>query len=279
MRGLRYFLVIISLLSLACCGWVIFDILKNKLLDMPPARSEDNLTFDEEESSTQKTGTFYAPVLLYHHIKKVEPQNSYYVSLEIFDAQMAWIKDNDYEVITLGYFYDAIKGKKKMPEKPAVITFDDGVIDQYQNALPILKKYNFKATFYIKLNNVGDGKGGMSWEMLKDLIKEGMEIESHSMNHDSMSAMEADTLEYEIKESKQVLEENLDIDIKSFAYPGGSYSTATIAALKDAGYLSAVTTRHKVYHDCSENLFEIPRIHIDDEMPTFIDWMQGINLK
>ncbi len=87
-------------------------------------------------------------ILLYHHIAPVEKQNPYYVRPEIFKDQMAWIKQNNYNVIPLSQVIDALNGKGSLPIKPLVITFDDGV----KNAYPVLKQYNFPATFFVKIN-------------------------------------------------------------------------------------------------------------------------------
>ena len=109
----------------------------------------------------------------------------------------------------------------------------------------------------------------------------GMTIGSHSVNHNDMTKMDNETVLYEAETSKKILEKNLNIEVKYFAYPGGAYNSETIQVLKDSGYLAAVTTHHKVYQeiDSKNSLFALPRVHIDDEMPTFIDWIQGKNLK
>lgn len=225
---------------------------------------------------------FYLPILMYHHIVKKESQNSYYVSPEIFDKQMAWLKANNYQVISYDTLYKALTSENsKLPSKAVVITFDDGVIDHYTNAFPILKKYSYTATFFIKNNNIGFGRGGMTWDMIRELVNAGMTIGSHSMNHDNMAQMNQSTLEYEIEESKKDLENNLGININYFCYPGGAHSDNTITALKNAGFLSATTSQHEVYHTVNSvnDLFKISRIHIDDELPTFIRWVQGKDIK
>lgn len=223
-------------------------------------------------------GKFYAPILLYHHIALKRPQNSYFVSPEIFDEQMKWLKDNDYKVISLDQFYLAAIGKEKIPKKPVIITFDDGFRDQYKNAFPILKKYGFTATFYVKTNNLN--KGGMTWDELEELKEAGNIIASHSVNHLDLTKMTDEELKSELEESKNILEKNLGIEIKHFCYPGGTYSKKIITALKEAGYLTSTTTKHEVYHEITNDNspFVLSRVHIDDEMPTFIDWVQGINL-
>lgn len=225
-------------------------------------------------------GKFYAPILLYHHIADRKIQNSYYVSPKIFDEQMGWLKENDYHIISIDDLYEAGLGKKGLPEKPVVISFDDGVTDQFTNGLPILEKYGYTATFFIKLNNVGRGKGGLTYDQIKELIASDMTIGSHSVNHDNMALMDLKTLDYELRESKKILEENLGIKIKYFSFPGGAYTQTTIKEVKLAGYLAAVTTKHRVNQEIKkpDDIFTLPRVHIDDEMPTFIDWVQGKNL-
>jgi len=232
------------------------------------------------EKETIPQGIFYAPILAYHHIALRRPQNSYYVSPEIFDLQLKWLKDNGYHIISFDTFYQAAIGQGALPIKPAVLTFDDGNIDQYTNAFPILKKYGATATFFIKINNADKRKGGMSFEILKELIEAGNIIGSHSVNHKNMAKMTDSQLKYELEESKRILEENLNIKIKYFCYPGGAYSKKTIKAVKKAGYLAAVTTKHKVYQEIKDedSLYTLPRVHIDDEMSTFTQWVQGINL-
>lgn len=223
-------------------------------------------------------GKFYAPILAYHHIAYRRPQNSYFVSPEIFDEQMKWLKDNNYQVISFDDFYQAASGRGKLPKKPIVLTFDDGNRDQYLNAFPVLKKYGFTATFFIISKSVG--KGGITWDELRELQAAGNIIGSHTVNHDDLATLSPEQLNYELRESQNILEKNLDTKIKYLCYPGGSYDVDVIAAAKNAGYLAAVTTRHKVDQEIkNENSFyTLPRVHIDDEMPTFIDWVQGKNL-
>jgi len=243
--------------------------------------SREKQTEEENNSFQPSSGKIYAPILMYHHIALKKPQDSYYVSPEIFEKQMQWLKDNNYNIISFDDLYSALMGQKNLPEKPVVITFDDGVIDQYENALPILQKFNYTATFFIKLNNVWPDKGGMTWQMLRKLVEAKMTIGSHSMNHNNMANMGSSQMEYELTQSKEILENQLKIKVKYFSYPGGAYSDSTIAAIKKAGYLAAVTTKHEVFHQIKtrDDLYKISRIHIDDEIPSFENWVQGINLK
>jgi peptidoglycan/xylan/chitin deacetylase (PgdA/CDA1 family) len=108
-------------------------------------------------------------------------------------------------------------------QKVVILTFDDGYKSQYSNAKPILDKYGFKATFSIVCNYVGNGDNRMTWEEIKSLQQEGHGIASHTMNHDDLSKLPPQTVEYEVAQSKQCLLDQ-GINPKSFAYPfnGGS---------------------------------------------------------
>lgn len=224
-------------------------------------------------------GKTYFPILMYHHIAPNPHNNSYYVSPEIFDQQMAWIRDNNYNVISYEDLYLALAGEGTLPTNPTVITFDDGDRDQYTYAFPILQKYGYTATFFIIINHIGDGSY-MTWDMIKELRDAGMTIGSHSVYHDDMAKMGGRQLKYELQESKKILEDELGIPINFFCYPGGAFSSAAVEKVKEAGYVSAVTTVHRVFHEIADpyDLFVLARFHVDDDMPSFVDWIQGVNL-
>lgn len=214
---------------------------------------------------------------MYHHIAKKVPQESYYVSPEILDQQFSWLSANGYHVISLADFYTAISGKKNLPAKPVVITFDDGDQDNFTTAFPLLQKYNYNATFFIRTAVIGTA-GYMDWAQLKSLSGAGMLVESHTVTHPDLTKIDSTKLDAELTTSRQSLENGLGKEVQFLAYPGGANNTTVEAAAKKAGYLLAVTTSHKVYHTLYEDLFVEPRIHIDDEMPSFINWIQGIGL-
>ncbi|MCX6809231.1 MAG: polysaccharide deacetylase family protein [Candidatus Berkelbacteria bacterium] len=237
---------------------------------------------DQTQVSSSTTSSIkqdiYAPILMYHHIGKKDPQDSYYVSPETFDQQMKWLKDNDFRVVTYMDYYKNRTEGIALPSKPVVITFDDGVLDHFTQAFPILQKYGFTGLFFIKTNFVGQ-TGYMNWEQIIEMQKAGMEIGSHSANHDNMANMDIGSADRELSLSKKTLEQKLGGKIDFFSYPGGGLSDQIAKEVKSQGYLSALTTHHEVYHKASEDLFKVGRIHIDDEMESFENWVQGIDLK
>jgi len=274
----QYLIVFLGLLIIALFILIKYGP-KDKTPTPPPA--QETVANGKPISTEQKINPqhFYAPILLYHHIAQTKIQNSYYVSPDIFQKQMNWLKENGYHVISMDKLYEAITNEGTLPDKPIVISFDDSLLDQYKNAYPILKKYGYPAIFFVKMNNIGNQT--LSWAMIKEMSDNNMIIGSHSVNHDSMTNMDQKTLSYELSESKRQIEKHTGKQVKYFSYPGGAYSGETIAAVKYAGYLAAVCTKHKVYQEIINNssIYMLPRIHIDNEMPTFIDWVQGKNLK
>jgi len=144
------------------------------------------------------------------------------------------------------------------------LTFDDGWQSFYTNAFPILQKYNFKATVFIVSGYVGKKsswdykkKDHLSWQEIKILADEGIEMASHSVNHVDLRYLDDNQLEYEVSGSKKQIEDKLGKPVKHFSYPFGRYNRRVIEAVKRAGYENAfalgtgdndfAVSRHCVY--------------------------------
>jgi peptidoglycan/xylan/chitin deacetylase (PgdA/CDA1 family) len=136
-------------------------------------------------------------------------------------------------------------------QKVVILTFDDGYESQYSNAKPILDKYGFKATFYIVCNYVGSGDNRMTWEEIKSLQQEGHDIASHTMNHDDLSKLTPQEVEYEVAQSKQCLLEQ-GISPKSFAYPfnGGSDDSSVLNIVASHYELARTATDPLAFLGC-----------------------------
>lgn len=259
------------------------DNFNNSQLIQTAINQGQNLTaYDTATTSSAifKPSSFYAPVLMYHHIAVKNPPDSYYVSPKIFAEQMAWLKKNNYQVISYDIFYEAALGKIKLPAKAIVITFDDGNADQYYNAFPILKKYNYPATFFIKVS-VLDKKYYLTTNMVKEMAAAGMTIASHTIKHQNLRKLDAIHIRTELIESKKQLEKITGQPVNYFAYPGGAFTKDIAREVERDGYWSAVTTVHRIYQQFNNplDLYLVPRIHIDNDMPSFINWLRGKYLK
>jgi peptidoglycan/xylan/chitin deacetylase (PgdA/CDA1 family) len=210
-----------------------------------------------------------ANALMYHHIGTL-PQDAdnirkgLTVSTEEFDKQLKYLQDNGYKTLTLGQLSQAIE-QKKVPQKVAVLTFDDGYDDNYKDALPIMKKYNMVGTFFIITSKIGTSEY-MSEQELKELVSYGNELGSHSVSHPGLDKLKGVALQNEVVKSKEKLEEISGQKMISFCYPAGKYNEDTIKALQDAGYKIAVTTRASSGEVDTSKLFEVSRYRISSSM-------------
>jgi len=213
------------------------------------------------------------PVLMYHYIEEIPADASLArmnltVSPAIFETQMEHLYSKDYQPIVFKEFFDYIEGRAEIPEKPIIITFDDGWKNQYQNAFPLLKKYNFRATFFPVVNYI-DGVSFMSWDELKKLIESDMEIGSHTMNHPNLNGLSENYLQHELQNSKNILEKNLGQPILTLAYPYCAFNSDVIKAVYEAGYLAT--------RSCGISGFRVDSIDFNDNKVYNLDAIEVAN--
>ncbi|MSQ15835.1 MAG: polysaccharide deacetylase family protein [Dehalococcoidia bacterium] len=218
------------------------------------------------------------PVLMYHYIRVNPTPNdtlglSLSVSPEDFEKHAAYLAKKGYNTITPTHLIEGIRGRQELPAKPILLTFDDGYQDFYTAALPILKKYNLKATLFVVTNLVGK-PNYVSWPMLHDIVQSGLvSIESHGLDHDNMTAKRSDLLTRQLVASKEVLEQTLGIKVNAFCYPAGRSNSIVEAAVNAAGYQLAFSTRYGRVHEPA-SVFSLPRLRVDGGSP-YIERMLG----
>jgi len=188
------------------------------------------------------------PVLMYH---KVSPgkKEKYRISPERFISQMEYLSKRGYQTISSDELLGVVRKRRILPEKPVLLTFDDGYRDNFTYAYPILKRYNFRATIFLVTQYIGKkdgwGKGKeeiLSWEEIGKMRKEGFSFGSHTHTHPNLLKLSRDKVLSEIRDSKRILEERLGEPIKFFAYPYGKFNSQIRDMVKEAGYLGAFST-------------------------------------
>lgn len=215
-------------------------------------------------SQTPQTTISQIPILMYHYIRDYTDQSDptgikLSVSPTSFNNQMKWLKDNNYQSVNPDY----LDKPYAISNKPVVLTFDDGYRDIYENAYPILKKYNFTGMFYIITNVVGS-PAYMTWDMIKEMKNNGMNFGSHTVTHPDLSKATNQQIDFQLSTSTEKLKSELGTDITDFCYPSGKYNDYTIAKLKELGYKTAMTT-HTGIAKKDSNLFELPRIRVEND--------------
>ncbi len=169
-----------------------------------------------------------------------------------FREQMKALKDSGIPVVPLSDVLAWRKGQKNIPEEAVVITMDDGWLGVYTYAYPVLKEFGFPFSIYLYKKYVNIGGRSLIWEQIREMMKNGCEVGSHSVSHESLrpkkSRSEADQqlwLLGELKDSKEFLEKNLGITCTSFAYPFGIFDDATTETALQVGYESLVTVNNQ----------------------------------
>jgi peptidoglycan/xylan/chitin deacetylase (PgdA/CDA1 family) len=153
----------------------------------------------------------------------------YDITVDDFKAQMKWLKDDGYAP-TLND-----NTRVLLSPKPVIITFDDGEMNNFREALPVLAKYGWKAYFFIIIKRIGKD-GYMGWKELKELHKAGMAIGSHGLTHEILTNLLDSQMEEELRASKQNLEINLGIPIDTVSIPRGFCNDKVIETAYKLGY-------------------------------------------
>jgi len=205
----------------------------------------------------------YVPIFCYHHIRKWEKTDSeddraYIVEPADLEAQLKWLQEAGYHSVTTQQVYDYYANGVALPEKPVMLSFDDDDDNQYANALPLLKKYGFKATFFIMTVTIGK-ENYMTAEQLKELAKEGHDLEPHTWDHHLVTEYTTEEeWQRQIVEPKKELETLVGHETPFFAYPFGIYDAQSAEKLKSYGYKGAFRLRD-VMDDTVEPVFAIKR--------------------
>ncbi|WP_296824508.1 polysaccharide deacetylase family protein [uncultured Megasphaera sp.] len=174
------------------------------------------------------------PVLNYHQVN-----NRYETCLtmkpENFEAQMKYLHDNDYHSITQAQFDAYMRGEGSLPDRPVLITFDDGYVDNYEFAYPIMKKYGFRGTIFL-IMNLMDKPGYLTWDMVKEMSNDGMEFGSHTISHKPLTSFDRSGVRKELQESKAMIEARTGKVCNFIAFPEGKFNEMIMEETKNAGY-------------------------------------------
>ncbi|MDD5005171.1 MAG: polysaccharide deacetylase family protein [Candidatus Omnitrophica bacterium] len=220
---------------------------------------------------------YIAPVLMYHYVVDTPEVKSdkRIVTPNTFDKQMHFLKVNNYNVISLEEFAGLIKQNKEMPKNTVVITFDDGHLDNYKNAYPILKKYGLKATMFV-ISDYLSKPNFLTEGQIKEMSDSGLiTIGSHTLTEQYLPHIGDEVmLKKEIYDSKRKLEEILNKPVNCFSYPIGGFNKKIRQMVVDAGYTLAVATSPGLNYP-NNDTFVIKRVRISENSKNlFIFWFE-----
>lgn len=198
------------------------------------------------------------PVLMYHKIGD-DKDNDAVIREDLFREQMKFLKDNGYNPLTMDQLYDYVVNGAAVPEKPVVLTFDDGYADTYSIVYPIMKEYGFAATVFI---NPGDVGTRLTWDQVREMHENGITISNHGFQHIEMGQLsEAKQIE-NITKAQEALAKEVGIkDNPWFCYPYGDKNEFTDAATKKAGIKMSMAMKSGWAHT-GDNPYNILRVWV-----------------
>lgn len=225
--------------------------------------------FDEAKlqiTPEMKKMKFRIPILMFHYIKDI-PSNTddqlwYKLSYapQKLEAFFEYLDKNNIKTLTFWDMKAILEGKMMLPERAVILTFDDGHREHYTTVLPLLKKYNLKAVFFIISGKADTDPLFVTWDEIRKIAEQGSEIWSHSVNHYAISTLSLSGVRHEVIDSKKQLEAKLGFPIISFCYPMGRYDARVLREVEKE-YLFARSTKWGDLFRFAKR-FEIPTIRV-----------------
>lgn len=212
----------------------------------------------------------YVPIVYYHYIR-INPIATDRVGFSLstpppmFRAQMQYLADHGFHVISFHQAVLAIKNHSGLPAHPVVLTFDDGYADFFTTAIPILQSHGFTATNFVISGHMGWG-GYMTPSQVVAADGMGFTIGAHTVDHVALAAQSPARAAWEIRQSKLTLEGLLGHPVLDFAYPYGSFNAYDEAQAKSDGFEAAASTMYGSWHSAGQ-LFFLSRQRIGGGMP------------
>lgn len=209
------------------------------------------------------------PILMYHRIARRNdslPDITQRLTVDPVDfrRQMNWLVAHGFRSITQRELFEALFGRRALPARPVLITFDDGYRNVLSEAAPVLERLGLRATAYIITGRISNGDPSfLTWRQLPMLEKRGIEIGSHTVSHADLTSLGDSALAAELTGSRRRLERALGHPVQWLAYPYGRHNARVVATARGAGYVLATTTLGGTRQDARAPL-ELRRLSIID---------------
>ncbi len=241
-----------------------------------------------EAARMQKFQPRWFPALMYHKIPDaaLDTPHRIFVTKDRFARHLRFFASRGLTPVTFKDYEAVATGKRsgrQWPQKPILLTFDDGYQSVLRNAVPLMQARGWVGVMYVLADrqltaNTWDAEEAshpesrlMTTEEIRELIRKGWEIGAHTFTHPRLDTLSSDEQLMEIQGSKAVIEEQFEIPVRSFAYPFGTYTDAVVAEVRSAGYGYAVATDTGGFQ-IEDDRYRIFRVNIFPEESWFSLW-------
>ncbi|MGT2979255.1 polysaccharide deacetylase family protein [Streptococcus alactolyticus] len=244
------------------------DVIKQESTVIAVSSTSSSTTSQEssEVDWVKQDTAIHFPILMYHAIHVIAPEESANANLIVdpttFESHIQRLSNEGYYFLTPEEVHKVLT-ENVLPngnQKIIWLTFDDSLWDFYDNAYPILQKYQVKATNNVITSTVGN-QANLSLDEMLEMKNNGMSFQDHTVTHPDLSATDSSTQTTEMKDSKQYLDDSLNQDTIAIAYPAGRYSDTTLQIAENLDYKLGVTTNEGLA-SADNGLLSLNRIRI-----------------
>lgn len=188
----------------------------------------------------------HAVITIYHHVSDSTPRSTSLTPEEL-RIQMEYLRDNGFEVWALDRTIEALQNRAPMPERVAVITFDDAYISIYEAGFPMMQEFGFPMTLFVSTQPIDDNQRGyMNWDQIREMSEAGVIIANHMVHHPHMidalpgesNAQRLVRLREELLLAQQRIREETGQDHKIMAYPYGEFDDEITAMIEELGFVA-----------------------------------------
>jgi peptidoglycan/xylan/chitin deacetylase (PgdA/CDA1 family) len=203
------------------------------------------------------------PFLMYHVVgtpPATAPFPGLYVRRADFVGQLAWLRAHGYHAVSLLRVYDYWRRGYALPQRPIVLTFDDGYREDFTNVRPLLARRHWPGVLNLAIQNLLDRK--LTVSQIRTMIRDGWEIDAHTLTHRDLTTLSRTDLRHEVGGSRTWIRRRFHVPVDFFCYPSGRYNATVVAAVRTAGFFGA-TIEGSGPASPRDGLLTLPRIRVD----------------